>query len=55
MKGANIEVISGLQPGDRVVTVGAAYLAEGMKISLMQETEQAEPRSDDLQLMQQKQ
>jgi len=47
MQGDRIEVLDGLTPGDRVVTVGAAFLAEGMKVFAMQESEQATPRVDD--------
>lgn len=42
-----IEVLDGLQSGDRVVTAGAAYLAEGMAVVLMPEREQAVPRDDE--------
>ncbi|MCZ6460585.1 MAG: efflux RND transporter periplasmic adaptor subunit [Gammaproteobacteria bacterium] len=48
MVGSTVEVTDGLEPGLRIVTAGAAYLAEGMKITLLQQSEQAEPRSDDL-------
>ena len=47
MRGRNIEVLEGLAPGDRIVVAGAAYLAEGMKVSLLRTAEQAEPRADD--------
>ena len=45
--GRNIEIYDGLNPGDEIVAVGAAYLAEGMKVSRMKLTEQAVPRADD--------
>jgi len=32
----------------RVVSAGTPYLAEGMKVRLLPQTEQAEPRPDDL-------
>ncbi len=48
MHGARIEVLEGVQDGMRVVTAGTPYLAEGMKVRLMPEKEQAEPRLDDL-------
>ncbi len=48
MRGARIEVLEGVKDGMRVVTAGTAYLAEGMKVRLMPEKEQAEPRLDDL-------
>jgi len=44
--GSSVEVLSGLESGSRIVTAGAAGLAEGMKVRLMQQTEQAEPRQD---------
>lgn len=47
MSGGNIEVSSGLVGGEEIVSVGAAYLAEGMQVSRMIMTEQAEPRADD--------
>ena len=47
MSGSNIEVNSGLVGGEEIVSVGAAYLAEGMKVSRMILTEQAAPRADD--------
>ncbi|MDA1077178.1 MAG: efflux RND transporter periplasmic adaptor subunit [Proteobacteria bacterium] len=47
MVGRSIEVLDGLEPGLRVVTAGAAYLAEGMKVTLMKQTEQAsQPRDE---------
>lgn len=50
MRGSSIEVREGLQGGERVVTAEAAYLAEGMKVSLLTETEQARPRPEDVRL-----
>jgi RND family efflux transporter MFP subunit len=47
MSGSNIEVSSGLVGGEEIVSVGAAYLAEGMQVSRMILTEQAAPRADD--------
>jgi len=47
MEGDQIEVLEGLEPGDRVIAVGAAFLAEGMKVFPMQESEQAVPRAGD--------
>lgn len=43
--GSSIEITDGLEPGIRIVTAGAAYLAEGMRVSLMQHAEQATPRA----------
>jgi len=42
-----IEVTSGLSGGEEVVAVGAPYLAEGMKVTRMAQTEQAVPRAGD--------
>ncbi|RRJ83486.1 efflux RND transporter periplasmic adaptor subunit [Aestuariirhabdus litorea] len=39
----SIEVVEGLQEGDRIVTAGVAFLTEGQKVRLMKEIEQAEP------------
>ncbi len=50
MQGSRIEILSGLDGGERVVTAGAAYMAEGMKVSLLPETEQARPRPEDMRL-----
>ena len=47
MLGSSIAVTGGLEIGSRIVTAGAAFLAEGMKVTLMKEVEQAEPRPDD--------
>lgn len=47
MSGASIEVTAGLKPGMRIVTAGAAFVSPGMKVSLMPEREQAEPRASD--------
>ncbi len=51
MTGYEIEVTDGLKTGERVVTAGAAYLAEDMKVRLMKPAEQAKPRPDDVPLM----
>ena len=47
MADGRIEVTSGLDGGEEIVSVGAAYLADGMQVSRMQLSEQAEPRADD--------
>jgi len=47
MLGDDIEVLDGLEPGNRIVTAGTPFLVEGMKVTLMPELEQAEPRPDD--------
>ena len=46
MHGDRIAVTSGLEGGEEIVAVGASYMAEGMKVSRMAQTEQAVPRSD---------
>ena len=40
LSGDEIEVIDGLEPGDRVIVAGAAYLAEGMKVRPLPAAEQ---------------
>jgi len=47
MANGRIEVTSGLSGGEEIVSVGAAYLADGMQVSRMPQSEQAEPRADD--------
>jgi len=47
MSGSMIEVIDGLDGGEEIVAVGAPYLAEGMRVTRMAETEQAVPRAGD--------
>lgn len=46
--GNNIEVLEGLEPGERIVTAGAPFVVENMPIKLMPDQEQAEPRTEDL-------
>ncbi len=47
MSGDMVEVTSGLYGGEEIVAVGAPYLAEGMKVTRMAQTEQAVPRAGD--------
>jgi len=47
MSGDMIEVTAGLAGGEEVVSVGAPYLAEGMQVTRMKMTEQAQPRPGD--------
>ncbi|WP_262500957.1 efflux RND transporter periplasmic adaptor subunit [Pseudohalioglobus sediminis] len=47
MSGRSVEIRSGLAGGEEIVAVGAPYLAEGMKVTRMPKTEQAQPRADD--------
>jgi len=48
MLGNSIEVLEGLESGSRIVTAGTPFLVEGMKVTLMPELEQAQPRQDEL-------
>lgn len=41
LSGDMIEILSGLQGGEEIVSVGAAYLSEGMQVTRMQTGEQA--------------
>jgi len=47
MQGDRIEITSGLEGGEEIVSVGASYLAEGMRVTRMVTSEQAVPRSGD--------
>lgn len=47
LSGRSVEVLSGLEGGEEIVAVGAPYLSEGMKVTRMPMSEQADPRSDD--------
>jgi RND family efflux transporter MFP subunit len=47
MLGDRIVVLEGLESGSRIVTAGTPFLVEGMKVTLMPELEQAEPRPDE--------
>jgi RND family efflux transporter MFP subunit len=44
LEGGSIQVLEGLEGGDRVVVAGVGALADGMKVTLMRDAEQAEPR-----------
>ena len=44
MLGDLIEVTDGLKPGERIVTAGVPFLTDGMKVTLIPDREQAEPR-----------
>jgi hypothetical protein len=39
--------MTGLSAGDEIIAVGAPYLAEGIKVTRMAQSEQAIPRADD--------
>ena len=47
MSGDRVEVLNGLSGGEEIVSVGAAYLSEGMKVTRMTTGEQAVPREDE--------
>lgn len=47
MQGERIEILSGLTGGEEIVSVGASYLAEGMRVTRMSTGEQAAPRPGD--------
>jgi RND family efflux transporter MFP subunit len=47
LRGWSIEVADGLELGSRVVTAGVGHLAEGMKVRLLPQREEAEPRRDE--------
>ncbi len=47
LRGSSIEIEDGLEPGSRVVTAGVGQLVEGMKVRLLPQREEAEPRSDE--------
>ncbi|MCU7842993.1 MAG: efflux RND transporter periplasmic adaptor subunit [Candidatus Thiodiazotropha sp. (ex Monitilora ramsayi)] len=46
--GDRIQVLEGLEEGDRIVTAGTPFLIDGMKVTIMPDREQATPRPDDL-------
>ena len=48
LSGSSIQVEGGLTPGSRIVVAGVGQLAEGMKVRLMPEREQAEPRPSEV-------
>ncbi len=47
MSGRRIEVTDGLYGGEEIVSVGAPYLSEGMRVTRMATREQAAPREDE--------
>jgi RND family efflux transporter MFP subunit len=47
LSGDMVEVVTGLAGGEEIVAVGAAYLADGMRVTRMGSTEQAVPRDDE--------
>jgi RND family efflux transporter MFP subunit len=50
MKANQVEVLDGISGQERVVIAGAGYMADGMKVLLMHQPEQAEPRPEDVRL-----
>jgi len=47
MQSDQVEILSGLNGGEEIISVGAPYLAEGMQVTRMKASEQAAPRADD--------
>ncbi len=47
LSGGLVEITEGLKKGERIVTAGAPFLSDGMKIWIMPETEQAAERDED--------
>lgn len=47
MSGRSIQIVAGLEGGEEIVSVGAPYLAEGMRVTRMPMLEQAVPRKDE--------
>ena len=47
VSGDMIEVLSGLEGGEEIVAVGAAYLSDGMRVTRLDNGEQAVPREDE--------
>ena len=47
MREGQIEVTEGLRGGEEIVSVGAPYLSEGMRVTRMAKREQALPREDE--------
>ena len=47
MQGSQVEVLAGLEGGEEIVSVGASYLADGMRVTRMETGEQAVPRDGD--------
>ena len=43
MQGLNIQVIKGVEAGDRVVIAGISFMRDGDKVTVMQDIEQADP------------
>ncbi|NOR80007.1 MAG: efflux RND transporter periplasmic adaptor subunit [Methyloprofundus sp.] len=50
MQANQVEVLDGLSGQERVVIAGAGYMADGMKVLLMHQPEQADPRPEDVRL-----
>lgn len=47
MRGGEIEVLKGLEHGDRVIVAGVPFMVEGMKVWLLPDKEEAEQREGD--------
>ncbi len=46
--GSRVEILEGLDPGERIVTAGTPFLLEDMQVRLLPDREQAEPRTQEL-------
>lgn len=42
-----IEILEGLKVGERIVTAGTPFLVDGLKVTLMDQPEQAQPRANE--------
>jgi multidrug efflux pump subunit AcrA (membrane-fusion protein) len=47
LDGGSIQVLEGLEGGERLVVAGVGALADGMQVTLTRAGEQAEPRADE--------
>ncbi len=47
LRGGEIEILKGLEHGDRVIVAGVPFVVEGMKVWLLPDKEEAEPREGD--------
>jgi RND family efflux transporter MFP subunit len=50
LTGNQVVVLEGIEGGERIVIAGAGYMAENMKVRLMEQPEQAQPRPEDVKL-----
>lgn len=43
LEGLNVQIIDGVEPGDRVVVAGISFMRDGDKVTVMSDVEQADP------------